>query len=148
MKVYKVTLLIVDADDIGPSGAREVIENARYPNRCIAPQVMEVETREVAWTDEHPLNRHDTQRAAFDDLFDAEPPTRRGPLTDGAVVALRALSTGPKAVSNKTQRGTVNVRAAEVLIDRGHATRDRGPSSLVAITDAGREALRVMDFKL
>lgn len=68
-KVHRAVLLIVDTDDIGESGIRDVIPNTRYPNRCIAPEVMNVETREVAWDDHHPLNSKRTQREAFDELF-------------------------------------------------------------------------------
>ena len=53
----KVTLCVVDHDDIGPVEIRRVIENQRYPNRCISPNVMEVESRDIGeWHDEHPLN--------------------------------------------------------------------------------------------
>lgn len=69
MKVHRIVLLVVDHDDIGADEARDVIENARYPNRCIAPRVMETETREVEWSDEHPLNSLRSDRAAFKALF-------------------------------------------------------------------------------
>lgn len=68
-KVHRVTLLIVDHDDLGIEDVRDVIENARYPNRCIAPRVMASETREVEWSDEHPLNRASTEAPAFAELF-------------------------------------------------------------------------------
>jgi hypothetical protein len=68
-KIHKVTLLIVDTDDLGRGGVIDVIENARYPNHCIGPQVMHIETREVEWTDDHPLNKHVTQRAEYERLF-------------------------------------------------------------------------------
>ncbi len=35
---------------------RAVIENARYPNHCISPGVVEMSGRKVAWSDGHPLN--------------------------------------------------------------------------------------------
>lgn len=68
-KVHKVTLLIVDHDQLGDTRIVDVIENTRYPNRCIGPDVMDIETREVEWSDWHPLNRRDTMRAAFEALF-------------------------------------------------------------------------------
>jgi hypothetical protein len=68
-KVHKVTLLIVDSDGLGAEGVTEVLENARYPNDCIGPQVVEIDTREVEWSDEHPLNAGHTWRAAFATLF-------------------------------------------------------------------------------
>lgn len=69
VKVHKVTLLIVDDDKLGANGVTSVIENARYPNHCIAPTVMAVETREVQWSDEHSLNNTSTQRAEFERMF-------------------------------------------------------------------------------
>lgn len=68
-KIHKITLFIVDHDDLGARSCKDVLENARYPNHCIGPHVMSTETREVEWTDEHPLNRRDTQEQAFAELF-------------------------------------------------------------------------------
>jgi hypothetical protein len=73
-KVHKVILLIVDHDDVGSviKHLVDVIEDVRYPNRCIHPRVMQVETREVEWTDEHPLNDHAEKYRAFAELFGSE----------------------------------------------------------------------------
>jgi len=68
-KIHKVTLLIVDHDDLGADGVKDVIENVHYPNHCIGPSVMQVDTREVEWTDDHPLNKRDTWRATFASMF-------------------------------------------------------------------------------
>lgn len=70
MKVHKITLLIVDLDELGAHEITWILENADYPNDCISPCVMETESREVEWTDDHPLNRKDTMRQAFEELFD------------------------------------------------------------------------------
>lgn len=69
-KVHKVTLLIVDHDDLGAQEVASVLENSRYPNHCICPQTMLVQTAEVDWDDDHPLNRRATRREAFDKLFE------------------------------------------------------------------------------
>lgn len=45
------------------------VENARYPNHCIAPSVMQIDTAEVEWSDGHPLNHGDTTAEEFDRLF-------------------------------------------------------------------------------
>jgi hypothetical protein len=71
-KVHKVTILIVDHDrvsDLPGDELKHIIENARYPNRCISPSVMAIETREVEWDDAHPLNRTATWKTAAEDLF-------------------------------------------------------------------------------
>lgn len=70
MKVYRMVMMFIDFDDLGPEQAVEVIENARLPNHIIPPQCMELQEREVEWSDDHPLNRGDDERAtAFDALF-------------------------------------------------------------------------------
>ena len=69
-KVYKVELMIIDHDGIGADQVRVVLENQRYPNHCISPEVANVEEREVEWSDEHPLNSRRTWRAAFEALFE------------------------------------------------------------------------------
>jgi hypothetical protein len=69
MKVHAITLLIVDHDDLGAGEIRTVLENQSYPNDCIRPRVMRIDTREVEWTDQHPLNSTRTQRSAFEELF-------------------------------------------------------------------------------
>lgn len=68
-KIHKVTLLVVDHDGIGADEVVTVLENSRYPNHCMSPDVMAIETREVEWSDDHPLNQRDTMEAAFDELF-------------------------------------------------------------------------------
>lgn len=68
-KVHRVTLTIIDHDDLGADGVREVLEHARYANRCISPRVMAVETRDVEWSDAHPLNHAATADAAIRALF-------------------------------------------------------------------------------
>jgi hypothetical protein len=69
VKVHRVELLIVDTDDLGANSVAEVIENVRYPNHCIAPRVVNVDTREVDFDDDHPLNCGDTWLAEFRRLF-------------------------------------------------------------------------------
>ena len=69
LKVYKVELFIVDTDQVGAKEIKQVIENARYPNRCISPQVVDIEERAVDWHDQHPLNLRDKWRQAYNDLF-------------------------------------------------------------------------------
>ena len=57
MKAYLLTVLIVDHDDVGMSGAADEIENARYGNRCIIPEVVADRKFDIGeWEDDHPLN--------------------------------------------------------------------------------------------
>lgn len=71
MKAYKVVLLVIDDENVGEKNITSYIEDARYPNRCIAPQVMAIDGREIGdWHDDHPLNKTDQYENEFKRLFD------------------------------------------------------------------------------
>lgn len=55
MKVHRVVMMVVDHDEVGDR-LQEVLESVRYPNRCVDPNIMQIDTREVEWSDDHPLN--------------------------------------------------------------------------------------------
>lgn len=75
MKVHRVTLCVIDFDELGADGVASVIENTRYPNHCIYPEVRAIETRDIGeWSDGHPLNQRDTGAAEFTRLFSDAPP--------------------------------------------------------------------------
>lgn len=74
LRVYKVELLVVDFDGLGEDGITDVIECTKYPNRCIHPQVKDIQSREVDWNDDHPLNDSKTCDEAFEKLFSTEVP--------------------------------------------------------------------------
>jgi hypothetical protein len=69
MKVHKVTLLVVDFDNLGADAIEEELENTRFANDCMSPHVMDVQTTEVEWSDDHPLNIYDTMEEEFHRLF-------------------------------------------------------------------------------
>jgi len=70
LKAYKVELLIIDFDGIGRDGIVSAIENTRYPNHCIAPDVQYVSTADIGeWDDDHPLNHMDTAEDEYSRLF-------------------------------------------------------------------------------
>lgn len=69
IQVHKVELMVIDFDGVGETNIREIIENANYPNDCIHPHVKRVESRSVTWTDDHPLNKHDTADETYRKLF-------------------------------------------------------------------------------
>lgn len=68
-KVHAVLLMVVDHDDLGADRVADVIQNVRYPNHCIAPRVMRIDTKEVDFSDEHPLNQSATSRRMFFEMF-------------------------------------------------------------------------------
>ncbi len=70
MKVHVVTLTIIDLDDIGEEDIKNIIESVHYPNRCISPDVVNIETADVGeWGDDHPLNDKRTATAEWIKLF-------------------------------------------------------------------------------
>ena len=70
MKVYRVTLMILDFDNVGEQGIIDTLEETRYPNRCISPKVMDIDSADIGpWHDDHPLNKRDTMRDTFQQLF-------------------------------------------------------------------------------
>lgn len=70
MKAHVVTLTIIDMDDIGAEEIKVVIENVHYPNRCISPDVVNIETADIGeWDDDHPLNSNVTASAEWQRLF-------------------------------------------------------------------------------
>jgi hypothetical protein len=69
VKVHKIVLCVVDHDDLGAAEVRVVLENTRYPNHCISPRVIAIDTRDVEWSDDHPLNQQRGALSAFAQLF-------------------------------------------------------------------------------
>ncbi len=94
MKAHVVTLTIIDMDDIGAEEIKVVIENVHYPNRCISPDVVNIETADIGeWDDDHPLNSNVTAGAEWRRIFPslARPTQRAVDVWDSA--ALPGFST-------------------------------------------------------
>ena len=72
MQVIKLEVMIIDMDELGAEEIKSVIENQRYPNHCISPDVRKIEVREIGeWSDEHPLNHRNKQEEEYIRLFGA-----------------------------------------------------------------------------
>ncbi len=70
MKIHKIELIVIDFNNLGDFAVCDKIESARYPNDCIIPQVLRVETRDCGeWNANHPLNRKSSRIAEIDRLF-------------------------------------------------------------------------------
>lgn len=70
MNVYKIEIMVLDMDEVGEEGIRYHIEHARYPNRCISPEVKSIEVRDIGqWHDDHPLNKATTADAEYRRVF-------------------------------------------------------------------------------
>ena len=70
MKAYKLEVLVIDPDGLGPDGIASALETARYPSRCVSPKVMVIYEKEIGeWRDDHPLNNLTTRTDEFFRLF-------------------------------------------------------------------------------
>ena len=70
MQVHKIEIMIIDFDEVGAEGIKEVIVNTRYPNSCINPSVKSIKTVDIGeWDDSHLLNHHATADAEYQRLF-------------------------------------------------------------------------------
>lgn len=57
MKAYKITVLVLDFDEVGEDEIGEMIESARYPNHAISPSVISTEQADIGeWEDGHVFN--------------------------------------------------------------------------------------------
>jgi hypothetical protein len=68
--VYKMTIMVIDFENMGEDGIKQVIEGCKYA----CPDVLQSESRDVEWIDEHPLNNSTKSREAFYALFAAPQP--------------------------------------------------------------------------
>ena len=67
---YKLEILVIDRDNIGRDAIVDEIRNANYGNDCISPHVMNMQSADIGvWTDDHPLNKHETWKEEYLRLF-------------------------------------------------------------------------------
>ena len=70
MKVYKVELMIIDFYGLGAREITTEIENTRYANHCISPEVMRITEKDIGeLKDSHPLNSISHRTDEYDKLF-------------------------------------------------------------------------------
>lgn len=68
-KVHKLTVLVVNHDDLDDEALKVNLESANFANDCMMPELMGIETKEVEWHDGHPLNQTRTAEFVFDCMF-------------------------------------------------------------------------------
>ena len=57
MKVHQVVLAVVDFDEIGAEGVRQIFEHMSDSCDSMLPTVRSVKTMDIGeWSDDHPLN--------------------------------------------------------------------------------------------
>jgi hypothetical protein len=69
MKVFKIEIMVIDFDQLGEEGLRQELENARFPNDCINLSVQNIESRDIDFSDDHPLNKRDSRHNEYLRLF-------------------------------------------------------------------------------
>jgi len=61
---------LFDFDQLGADEIKSVLENSRYPNHCIRPDVMSVSEADIGeWHDDHPLNKFSEIEDEYRRLF-------------------------------------------------------------------------------
>jgi hypothetical protein len=79
MKVMRVEMFFIDFDEIGEDEAKSVIENTKYPNRCMYPEVKKVDVVDIGeWSNDHPLNNSKTCDEEYKRIFQSLPPVSNG----------------------------------------------------------------------
>jgi len=79
-KAHLLQVLIIDHDALGVDEVERVLEDANYPNDCIAPSVIKSQSVEIGdWDDNNLLNYSDTQAAEVDRLFSPWLPIETAP---------------------------------------------------------------------
>lgn len=130
MKIYKIEAFFIDFDDLGEEGVRALLEHTRYPNHIIGPKIGRIETREVDWSDDHPLNHGqglDESRHLFEGPLSARTRPRE------TVSDVEGTRTGWMRVADRAEkhaRGSARVDAVRRIND---ALRALGvPISIIA----------------
>ena len=67
--VYRAVLVVIDHEGLGPEEVRRELEKSRY----LSVSVHSADSREIDWSDAHPLNNYSTSHAEFERLFFVEP---------------------------------------------------------------------------
>ena len=66
MKAYKLEVLVIDHEGLGPDEVKLCIENEKY----MMPSVMDIKEVDIGeWSDDHPLNCRNTKDAEYKKLF-------------------------------------------------------------------------------
>ena len=69
VEIHKIELYIIDFDKLGADGVARTLANQSFPNDCITPNIVSVETKTVQWHDDHPLNSLAICDMAYKELF-------------------------------------------------------------------------------
>lgn len=65
MKIYKVEVAVFDNEGLEDNDIRELLEN----NKWVNVNIIKMQSKEVNWTDDHPLNKPETFEKAWKELF-------------------------------------------------------------------------------
>jgi hypothetical protein len=134
MKVHKVVLIIVDFDNLGADGVRDEINNMNYPNDCMSPAIMSIETKDIGeWAEDHPINKDIKSEASK--LFPATHPGLET-VPEGTMAVIRSLDdfqaeykkyTRDNAPGNDYWSGKFLelIGSSRAIITRHRATQDK-----------------------
>ena len=143
MRAYKITLLFLDFDEVGPQEAKSLIENARPPNRIDPGTVMDLQVADIdEWSDDHPLNSRATRARAFAEIFPTSTRTQRDKSFTRALIRAAKRSVCGQSVDFAEVVGKVADIEPKYVTDADishHLTN--ALSDLMQLTDAQRSDL-------
>lgn len=109
VKAYKVEVLVLGLNDDADLEVGDSMPRLEFAT------VMSVEEREVEWSDDHPLNKLDTQLQAYADLFAPKTPCDRY-WREGAYLTERGLLYPHRASCADCQRSYENHRRLAAML--------------------------------
>lgn len=142
--VYAVTMMIVDTNHQLRSSEelRSVLENADGPADC-GQTVVSIESRQVEWCDDHPLNKRGTWRAEFMRLFNtplesSEPPQQ--PTAPDRLALEHALAVAEQ--ERNDFRAKADAAMHDMILYRGKA--DYYVTEVVRLQNLAHEAVKCL----
>lgn len=116
MKAYKVEILVLDFEHMPEGDIVYFIENIKH----LYPKVMSIQSKEIGeWNDDHPLNRKDTAKQTYDDLWKNDFRTLCSEL-------LAALENAIRVIHHED--GTNHISTADAVIAKANAALAQPPA--------------------
>ena len=110
MKAFKVEILVLDFEHMPEGDIVYFIESIKH----LYPKVTSIQSKEIGeWDDDHPLNRKDTAKQTYDDLWKNDFRTLCSEL-------LAALKNAIRVIYHED--GTDHIKTADAVIAKADAT--------------------------
>ncbi len=68
-EVHRIVCYVVDHGHLGAEGYKDLLEHTEFPNHAPNPDVSEITTMAINYSENHPINKVDSGLAYCDHLF-------------------------------------------------------------------------------